>query len=405
MSSNTKDNSGKLFISHSSQDDDFVRRLREALAPHGQDAWVDSRELRGGDPLWSDIQAAIEASSAFAVVVSTDSLQSKWVGKELQYALSIQQQRGRENFQVIPVSLNDTKLGVLESFFAEEPTYISVSDEAGGLEIALDKILVALGLRLGADIEEIPQPEAEPLEELVLELSQLKLTEKDGKQRASGEAKLVYIPATGERRKVESQQKWRFTAPLGPIEAGELKWYLEQFAIWPGEVFKNRAREVEENLERWGQLLYQTAMPGEHVTNVLEAWAAANKQAQRRFSVYVETTTVAGAVQQEVTDVKTAATQLLGLPWELLHNGREYLFQAKQPVRVRRRLPNTQDCDVAAVNPPIRILLITARPEDDACGYIDHRVSAEPLVTAMEALGSLVELTLLNPPTLPALRE
>ena len=42
----------KLFISHSSQDDAFVRELRAALADHGQPGWIDSRELRGGDPLW-----------------------------------------------------------------------------------------------------------------------------------------------------------------------------------------------------------------------------------------------------------------------------------------------------------------------------------------------------------------
>jgi hypothetical protein len=73
----------KLFISHSSQDDAFVRNLRTALADHGQDGWIDSRELRGGDPLWSEIQKAIDEASAYAVVVSTDSLQSKWVGREL----------------------------------------------------------------------------------------------------------------------------------------------------------------------------------------------------------------------------------------------------------------------------------------------------------------------------------
>ena len=54
---------------------------------------------------------------------------------------------------------------------------------------------------------------------------------------------------------------------------------------------------------------------------------------------------------------------------------------------------------------PIRILLVTARPEDDACGYIDHRVSALPLVEATEALPGLVKLHVLSPPTLPALRE
>jgi hypothetical protein len=105
----------KLFISHSSQDDGFVRELRAALADHGQDGWIDSRELRGGDPLWPEIKKAIDAASAYAVVVSTDALQSKWVGKELRHALLVQEQRGKDQFPVIPLSLNGTKLGVLES--------------------------------------------------------------------------------------------------------------------------------------------------------------------------------------------------------------------------------------------------------------------------------------------------
>jgi nucleotide-binding universal stress UspA family protein len=92
---------GKLFVSHSSQDDDFVRELRAALADHGQDGWIDSRELRGGDPLWSEIQKAIEEASAFAVVVSTDGLQPKWVGKELRHALKLRDERGKDKFPVI----------------------------------------------------------------------------------------------------------------------------------------------------------------------------------------------------------------------------------------------------------------------------------------------------------------
>ena len=95
----------KLFISHSSHDDTFVRNLRAALADHGQEGWIDSRELRGGDPLWSTIQTAISDASAFAVVVSTDAHQSKWVGKELTHALSIQKQRVKGTFPVIPLSL------------------------------------------------------------------------------------------------------------------------------------------------------------------------------------------------------------------------------------------------------------------------------------------------------------
>lgn len=57
-------------------------------------------------------------------MISPESLQSKWVGKELRHALKLRDERGKDKFPVIPLSLNGTKLGVLEEFFGEEPIYI-----------------------------------------------------------------------------------------------------------------------------------------------------------------------------------------------------------------------------------------------------------------------------------------
>src|SRR4029450_5230249 len=394
----------KLFISHSSQDDAFVRDLRAALADYGHDGWIDSRELRGGDPLWPEIQKAIDDASAYAGVISTDALQSKWVGRELRYALDVRKQRGKDQYPVIPLSLNATKLGVLEAFFGEEPVYIPVSSDAGGVEAAMHAILVALGKRDPADVAPTPQPKAEPLEELVLELTDLTFHEQDGVRRASARARLVYEPATPGQREVASVQSWRLIAPIGPIEAGELRWYLEHYAVWRSHYFRDRARKVEEDLVKWGQLLHEAAMPVAHRENVMQAWANISGSAGRRFSVHVDPALEAGAPKTEVQAAQEAATLLLGLPWELLHDGDNYLFQGAKPTRVRRRLPNTRVLDVPVVATPIRILLVTARPEDDACGYIDHRASALPLVEAMEALPGLVQIHVLSPPTLPALR-
>lgn len=393
-----------LFISHSSADDVFVRDLRAALADHGEEGWIDSRELRGGDPLWSEIQKAIEEASAFAVLVSPDGLQSNWVGRELRHALEVQKARGLDEFPVIPLSLNDTKLGVMESFFDEEPIYLPVSGAPGGVEAAMNDILVALGRRLPTDRSPTPQPKAETLEELVLELTELNFHEQEGVRRAAARARLVYEPATPGQPKVHSEQPWRFIAPIGPIEAEELRWYLEKYAVWPSGLFKDRASKVEASLFEWGQLLHQAAMPPEHTANVMQAWAKINDQAGRRFSVHVDTALVAGTPKDEAEIAKEAATRLLGLPWELLHDGGRYLFQGAKASRVRRRLPSTEGFDVPVVATPIRILLVTARPEDDACAYIDHRVSALPLVEAMEALPGQVEIHLLRPPTLAALR-
>ncbi|MGB8657683.1 MAG: CHAT domain-containing protein [Candidatus Zixiibacteriota bacterium] len=110
-----------------------------------------------------------------------------------------------------------------------------------------------------------------------------------------------------------------------------------------------------------------------------------------------------GAEQEKQVEANEAATLLLCLLWELLHDGRNYLFQGAKPVQVRRCLPNTKPFEGTLAEPPIRILLVSPRPEDDRAGYIDHRVSALPLVTALETLGELVELTVLTPPTFPAL--
>ena len=173
----------KLFISHSSKDDAFVRDLRAVLADQGQDVWIDSRELRGGDPLETEIQKAIDDATAFAVVVSPNAFLSKWVARELRYALGAQQQPGKDKFRVIALSIDGTALGVFEDFFDEELIFVPVTSAAGGAEAAVDPILVALGIRNPHDTEPTPQPRAEPLEELVLELTDLGFHVQDGTRR------------------------------------------------------------------------------------------------------------------------------------------------------------------------------------------------------------------------------
>ncbi|MFM7647106.1 MAG: hypothetical protein ACKO50_03400, partial [Cyanobium sp.] len=329
------------------------------------------------DPLWSEVAAAIEGASGLAVLVSPAAFQSDWVAKELKHALKVQSERGRAAFPVILLALNGTKPGSLAGYFDEEPAYIPVSSAPGGATAAIHDILVALGLRLPTDRPPVLQPRPEPVEELVLELSNLRFLEEDCKRRAAGTAQLIYQPATVGQRDVESG-KWRLVAPLGPIEAEDLSWYLERWAVWPNPVVAKRAQKVEANLKAWGQALQAAALPPEPTAAVLQAWAGVGANASRRFSVSVDPSLEAGVSDAETATAQEAATALLALPWELLHNGAGFLFQGAKPTRVRRRIPNIRNLPVSVVAPPIRVLLITARPEDDACGYLDHRASAGP---------------------------
>jgi tetratricopeptide (TPR) repeat protein len=378
-----------VFVSHSTADDGFVRELGRALGNLQQPVWIDSREVRGGDLLWPKVQAAIREAGALAVVISPAALQSRWVADELRYAIKLQKKRRKagQDFPVIPLSLDGTRLGFAEGLFDAEPAYIAVSTKPGGLDEALRKILEALGLQLPAELPPTDQPSAQPVEELVLELSQLGFAEHDGIRCASARARLRYEPATPGKLEVQSTASWTFTAPLGPIEAEELRWYLEEYAIWPSGVFHDRAEKVKQALATWGQLLHQAALPAGPTGNVLQAWATIAADAQRRFSVYLEEGLDQNASEDERKVAREAATALLSLPWELMHDGSQFLFQGAKPVRVRRRLPNTRILDVAVVAPPIRILLVTARPEDDACLYrqaVDKHVQIED--TAGEGL-------------------
>jgi tetratricopeptide (TPR) repeat protein len=393
----------QLFLSHSSADDGFVQELREGLANLGQPVWIDSWQLKGGDPLWSAIQAAIEAAAGLAVLVSPKAFESDWVARELKHGLKVQAERGLAAFPVVLLALNGTKPGSLAGYFDEKPTYIPVNDGAGGAMAALHDILVAMGQRLPTDRPPLPQPRPEPVAELVLELSDLGFAEQDGVRRPAARARLVYEPAIPGQPNVASEQMWRLIAPLGPIEAEELRWYLERWPVWPNPLVADRARQVEANLIAWGQALHAAALPLQPTANVLQAWAGVAAGASRRFSVSVDDSPLLGASEAEQNLAQEAATVLLALPWELLHNGDGFLFQGARPSRVRRRLPNKRTLAVPVVAPPIRVLLITARPEDDACGYLDHRASALPLVAATEELGDVLRLSLLHPATYPAL--
>jgi hypothetical protein len=151
--------------------------------------------------------------------------------------------------------------------------------------------------------------------------------------------------------------------------------------------------------------LYHAVIATQSAQEVLHDWQYAAAGEEHRFLVLVDSDLPNGSSLEAQAVAKEAATDLLALPWERLHDGRSYLFQGQHAVRVRRRLPNWYAQPHAVTGLPIRILLVSPRPENAHTGYIDHRISALPLVEAVESLGKLVELTVLTPPTFPALQQ
>jgi tetratricopeptide (TPR) repeat protein len=397
-----------IFISHSSKNDDVVRRLREVLELEGFLTWVDSREFTGGDMLSDTLTEQIKTASSFMTLLSIDSLSSEWVQKELKLAQKVARERKAEGYKVISLIMPGVSAGLLKPFFPKEPIHIFLGQGANGpdLDEKMPDIFAALGKVLPNDWKRKAAVKAEPVEELILELTDPVIEENDGVRRATATAELTYHPADHSR--AITSRRYKFTAPLGPVELGEIRWYIEKYYQWPTGVFKTRAETTEGLLPTWGKAIYAAALGGESAREPLEVWKRAG--GSRRFSVQVDSEPPEGTDKEESALIREASSDLLSLPWEIMHDDLGFLSQGAKGVRVRRRLPNRKQTTTLKAELPIRVLLLSPRPEVDehgnSVGYLDHRSSALPLVQAVENLGEeLVQLDILHPPTFPALKE
>ncbi len=91
----------KVFISHSSADKPFVRKLKSDLNLNGIETWLDEDELLPGDSLLDKLNSALESSSHFMIILSPIAVESDWVKYELENALKFVELETLE--KIIPI--------------------------------------------------------------------------------------------------------------------------------------------------------------------------------------------------------------------------------------------------------------------------------------------------------------
>jgi hypothetical protein len=110
---------GNIFLSHSSLDKPFVRRLAADLINAGLSVWFDEWELSIGDSLIDEVYSGIEGSSCFILVVSRRSIESGWVQKELR--ASLVREASDSRCIILPIKLDecDPPLAVADRIYAD----------------------------------------------------------------------------------------------------------------------------------------------------------------------------------------------------------------------------------------------------------------------------------------------
>ncbi len=97
----------KVFISHSSEDKSYVGTFAERLRANGVDAWYDEWEIGPGDSFVQKINQGLGDCDKFIIVVSENSIKSRWVQEELSSAVV---RRIEGEAEIIPVRLDDTPI-------------------------------------------------------------------------------------------------------------------------------------------------------------------------------------------------------------------------------------------------------------------------------------------------------
>lgn len=125
----------RIFISHSHQDKPIVEQITERLRASGHEVWVDHLKLKPGDNITRKIQEGIRSADAVLVVVSANSLRSKWVLQEFS-SIALNELSNREP-RIIPILIDDSSV----------PSYLSnylYLDLSKDLFAGLDKLVQSL---------------------------------------------------------------------------------------------------------------------------------------------------------------------------------------------------------------------------------------------------------------------
>jgi hypothetical protein len=91
------------FISYSTRDEEFARRLYSRMRDEELRVWFAPEELKGGMKLYEQIERAIQLHDRLLLVLSESSMQSKWVINEIQRARETELKEGRR--KLFPIAI------------------------------------------------------------------------------------------------------------------------------------------------------------------------------------------------------------------------------------------------------------------------------------------------------------
>lgn len=105
------------FISYSSKDQEFAKRLHADLRARAVRVWFAPEDLKIGDKFRPDIDEAIRLHDKLMVVLSERSIESDWVEKEVETAF--ERERREKRLVLFPIRLDDAVMDTDKAWAAD----------------------------------------------------------------------------------------------------------------------------------------------------------------------------------------------------------------------------------------------------------------------------------------------
>jgi hypothetical protein len=95
------------FISYSSKDEEFAKRLHARMRESNMRVWFAPEDMKGGDKLHEQLFRAIQLHDKLLLVLSAESMRSEWVISEIRKAR--EQEKKEKRRKLFPIRLLDFK--------------------------------------------------------------------------------------------------------------------------------------------------------------------------------------------------------------------------------------------------------------------------------------------------------
>lgn len=128
-----------IFLSHSSKDKEFARKLVTKLGFYNVKVWFDEAEIRVGDSLIKKIENGIDEMDYLGVILSPNSINSEWVNREVEAALN--EEISGKKVKVLPLLFKKCELPT----FLKGKLYADFSNKKK-FDESFERLLTTLGI-------------------------------------------------------------------------------------------------------------------------------------------------------------------------------------------------------------------------------------------------------------------